>query len=81
MATNGLCKVHLLATDVPLGRKLVAGLAAPLVEPLHRGDHADHQQRDEQDQADVLHRPLPPLGGQVPPQAVTEVEGGEVGER
>src|SRR5215207_6027657 len=31
------------------------------VEPLHRGDHPHHQQRDEQDQADVFDRPLPAL--------------------
>src|SRR5215207_5164150 len=33
----------------------------PAVEPLHRGDHPHHQQRDEQDQADVFDRPLPAL--------------------
>jgi hypothetical protein len=41
----------------------VAPLSAALVEALHRGDHADHQQADEQDQADVLDRPLAALGG------------------
>jgi hypothetical protein len=34
------------------------------VEPLHRRDHPDHQQRDEQDQADVLDRPLTALAGE-----------------
>jgi hypothetical protein len=34
------------------------------LEPLHRRDHPDHQQRDEQDQADVLDRPLAAVPGQ-----------------
>ena len=39
----------------------VAPLTARSIEPLHRRDHADNQQRDQQDQTDVLDRALAPL--------------------
>jgi hypothetical protein len=45
------------------------------LEPLHRGNHPDHQQGDEQDQADVLDRslsPLPTEEGEPPPDAGDE---------
>jgi hypothetical protein len=43
----------------------VAPLAASCYEPLHRGDHPDHQQADQQDEADVLDGSLTALAFRV----------------
>jgi hypothetical protein len=42
----------------------VTPLSERSVDPLHRGDHADPQQADQQDQADVPDRPLAALAGE-----------------
>jgi three-Cys-motif partner protein len=47
-------------------RDRVSPLSQLTIESLHRGDHSHHQQRDEQDQAHVLDRPLTALAAGEP---------------
>src|SRR3954454_8053381 len=59
---SGLASLELELTDrlAALVHDRLCELQALLaLEPLHRCDHAHHQQGDEQDQADVFDRSLP----------------------